>query len=123
VPSSHRRRRRGELRRLSLAARTALWFHLRGRRLAGFEFRRHHLCGPFVLDFFCSRRQLAIELVRDRRARDPRRDRLLAARGITVLRFPCDQVFRETEAVLTAIAFALATARPAPSRARVSRTA
>jgi very-short-patch-repair endonuclease len=123
VDQSHRRRRRGQHRRLSLAARTALWFHLRGRRLAGFEFRRRHPCGPFVLDFFCAQRQLAVELRPGCRARDHRRDRQLAARGITVLRFPCDQVFRETEAVLTAIAFALASARPPPPRARVSRTA
>jgi len=97
-------------------AQSALWAHLRGRRLAGYRFRRHHPSGPFVLDFFCVERRLAIQLHRARGPNDrpdDRRSRFLAARGITVLRFASDQVFREIEAVLNVIVFAL-TSRGAP---------
>jgi very-short-patch-repair endonuclease len=112
--------RRRELRRDQTDAESSLWRHLRGRRLAGFKFRRQHPCGPYILDFYCSARRLAIELdggqhFEDRqRAYDSRRTRFLETRGITVLRFPCDQVFRETEGVLVAIAFALSEQRPSP---------
>jgi very-short-patch-repair endonuclease len=90
-----------------------LWSQLRGRRLAGFKFRRQHRCGPFILDFFCDQTQLAIELDGGQHfehrvhAYDAWRSRYLARFGITVLRFPNDQVLREIEAVLIAIAAAL----------------
>jgi very-short-patch-repair endonuclease len=102
--------RRRELRRRSTDAAALLWSHLRGRRLAGFKFRRQHTCRPFLLDFFCPKLRLAIQL--DSRKHLDLADDLLAARGITVLRFPSHQVLRETEAVLVAIAFALSTLRP-----------
>jgi len=54
--------RRRQLRRSSTDAEAFLWYHLRSRRLAGFKFRRQHPYGPFILDFFCAERNLAIEL-------------------------------------------------------------
>ena len=94
-------------------AEAALWAHLRGRRLAGFTFRRRHALGPFVLDFFCPARRLAIELdgghdFHPRAERyDARRARFIESRGIEVLRFSKAQVRRQREAVLLAIVFAL----------------
>jgi very-short-patch-repair endonuclease len=105
--------RRRQLRVQSTDAEAALWSHLRGRRLAGFKFRRQHPCGPFILDFFCEQTSLAVELDGGQhfepsaQAYDAWRTRYLARRGITVLRFPTDQVFREIEGVLIAIAAAL----------------
>jgi very-short-patch-repair endonuclease len=94
-------------------AQAHLWSFLRGRRLAGFKFRRQHPCGPFLLDFFCASRRLAIELDgddafhADRHRRRKQRSEFLAARGIGVLRFGVDQVLVHTDAVLATIAFAL----------------
>src|SRR4051812_44835922 len=87
-------------------AEAALWLHLRGRRLAGFKFQRRHACGPFILGFYCAERRLGIEV--DGGQQLAQRARYLEARGVTVLRFASSVVLRETEAVLTAIAFALA---------------
>jgi very-short-patch-repair endonuclease len=97
------------LRRHPTPAAAALWDRLRGRRLAGFKFRRQHPCGPFVLDFFCTQRRLAVEIDG---SDDPRRARFLATRRITVLRFTGSEVLREPEAALVAIAFALGGTRP-----------
>jgi very-short-patch-repair endonuclease len=112
--------RRRELRRNSTDAEIALWSHLRAHRFAGFKFRRQHSCGPFILDFFCPKRRLAIELDGGQhfeptaQSYDLRRTRYLASRGITVLRFGNDVVFRETEGVLLAIAAALEVYGPSP---------
>jgi type I restriction enzyme M protein len=112
--------RRRRLRREATLAEAALWALLRGRRLGGFKFRRQHPCGPFILDFFCPERRLAIELDGGQhfepraRAYDDWRTEFIAARGITVVRFPCDQVLRRTEGVLVAIAFALGVHGPSP---------
>jgi very-short-patch-repair endonuclease len=112
--------RRRQLRRQSTNAESALWAHLRGRRFAGFKVRRQHPCGPFILDFFCPRCRLAIELDGGQhfepaaQAYDARRSRYLAGRGITVIRFGADLVFREPRAVLAAIAAALGIDDPSP---------
>jgi len=98
-------------------AEAELWKHLRRHQIGGFKFRRQHPCGPFVLDFYCVAKRLAIELDGGQHleprglAYHRRRDAFLAARGITVLRFPCDQVFRELEGILVAIAFELGVER------------
>ena len=105
--------RRRRLRRQATDAEACLWSALRSRQLAGFKFRRQHSCGPFILDFYCRERRLAIELDGgqhfDPRAQayDARRTTFLASHGVTVLRFPCNQVLDEMEAVLAAIVFAL----------------
>jgi very-short-patch-repair endonuclease len=112
--------RRRELRRQPTDSEALLWSHLRGRRLAGFKFRRQHPVGPFILDFFCPARRLAIEVDGgqhfhpDAQRRDRRRSQFLAARGISVLRFAANQVLAQTDAVLATIAFALG-ASEAPS--------
>ncbi len=102
-------------------AEKALWFQLRDRRLEGFKFRRQHPCGPYILDFFCEARLVAVELdggqhFEDVAQRyDERRTEFLGANGITVLRFNNDQVMSETRAVLETIARLLGAPHPAPS--------
>ena len=112
--------RRRQLRRSSTDAEAFLWYHLRSRRLAGFKFRRQHPYGPFILDFFCAERNLAIELDGGQhfepatQHRDARRASYLVQYGIAVMRFPTDLVFRNLDAVLTAISAALNVDRPSP---------
>jgi len=95
------------------AAQAHLWSFLRGRRLAGFRFRRRHPCGPHLLDFFCASRRLAVEVEEggdfhpDRQRIRRRRTEFLAARGIALLRFGPGQVIAHTDAVLATIAFSL----------------
>lgn len=112
--------RRRQLRQNSTSAEALLWFHLRANRFAGFKFRRQHPRGPFILDFFCRQRKLAIErdggqhFEAEAQAYDASRTAYLAARGITVLRFGNDLVFRDNTAVLQVIAAALGMTEPSP---------
>jgi very-short-patch-repair endonuclease len=105
--------RRRALRHTSTDAEAALWFHLRARRLSGFKFRRQHPCGPYILDFYCPGKHLAVELDGGQhfesaaQAYDERRTMYLRRRGINVLRFANDVVFNELDAVLDEIARAL----------------
>jgi len=110
--------RRRKLRRDQTDAEAALWRLLRGRRFDSIKFRRQHPCGPFILDFYSVRHHLAIELdggqhyEENKQAYDARRTKFLEARGIRVLRFPTDLVFRERDSVLAAIALALGLPSP-----------
>ena len=71
-----------------------LWNRLRKRASGKPVFRRQHPIRPYVLDFYCAKARLAIELdgmshdMGDRPQRDLRRDAWLKARGITVMRIP-----------------------------------
>jgi very-short-patch-repair endonuclease len=97
------------LRRALSPPEVLLWSRLRERAPGKPVFRRQHLIGPYVLDFYCAKARLAIELdgmshdMGDRPRRDLRRDAWLQARGITVLRIPVVDLTRGIDEVADAI--------------------
>jgi very-short-patch-repair endonuclease len=115
-----------ELRTRQTAAELVLWEALRNRQLDGLKFRRQHPVGPFVLDFCCPHRRLAIEVdggIHDeQREQDAERERLLAAAGYRVLRFPNEAVTSDLASVLEAVRAAVADQPRLPPQ-RVPRTA
>jgi very-short-patch-repair endonuclease len=94
------------LRKKATEAERILWRHLRNRNFAGYKFRRQHPLDCYILDFYCPAAKLAIELdggghsYRTGQIRDRRRSKLLACRGITVLRFWNHQVRQEIDSRL-----------------------
>jgi very-short-patch-repair endonuclease len=105
--------RRRQLRRDTTNAEAVVWSWLRAKRFGGFKFRRQYACGPYILDFYCPVRRLAIELDGGQhfehaiQAYDHRRTEYLRRREIDLLRFTNDVVFREPEGVFESIALAL----------------
>jgi very-short-patch-repair endonuclease len=91
-------------------AEKALRRLLRNQRLSGFKFRRQHPFGPYILDNYCVRAKLVVELDGDSHATpegqesDRERDAYLAANGILVLRFWNGEVHENEEGVLDTIA-------------------
>ena len=61
-------------------------------------FRRQHPIGPYVLDFYCAKARLAVEIdgvshdMGDRPQRDIRRDAWLKVHGVTVMRIPAAEL-------------------------------
>ena len=104
---------RQDLRNHATQAERALWQALKGRRLAGRKFRRQHSIGRYILDFYCPRERLAIEIdgqVHDDPARgeyDSVRQRELEELGIRVLRFSNDDVLRTCDLVVEAVGAAV----------------
>ena len=86
-----------------------MWRWLRDRRFSRFKFRRQHVFGPFILDFFCFEAQLNIELdggqhgAPDSRSKDCERDQWLNDRGVKVLRIWNSRLRREPEVVRNTI--------------------
>jgi very-short-patch-repair endonuclease len=82
------------LRRKLSPPEARLWKRLRARRPGQPVFRRQHPIGPYVLDFYCAKAGLGIEIdgishtMGDRPERDERRDIWLKKHGVTVLRIP-----------------------------------
>jgi very-short-patch-repair endonuclease len=102
--------RRREPRANATDVETLIWTKLRARQFEGYEFRRQHEVGPFIVDFYCPKRRLAIELDGGQQFdpviadHDRRRTAFLRGCGVAVLRFTNDEVFCETAAVLEVIA-------------------
>jgi len=87
-----------------------LWRELRA--VPGLRFRRQHEAGDYVLDFFCARANLAIEVdgfshdMGDRPERDEQRDLWLGEHRIDTLRIPARDVLRDAHAAAEAIVMA-----------------
>lgn len=96
-----------ELRRRMTRSERALWQQLRANRLQGLHFRRQQVIDGFIVDFYCHAAALVVEvdgeIHRVQREYDTERDRVLAARGLQVLRFSDDEVERDMSAVLARI--------------------
>ncbi|HVU06962.1 MAG TPA: DUF559 domain-containing protein [Verrucomicrobiae bacterium] len=82
-----------QLRRNQTDEEKELWRALRGRRFAGFKFRRQHAVGGHILDFYCADAKLAVELdgfqhgLPDGIGQDEKRETFLREYGIETLRF------------------------------------
>ncbi|WP_374405018.1 endonuclease domain-containing protein [Pelagerythrobacter sp.] len=92
------------LRREMTLPEVLLWQQLRGSP-QGIRFRKQHPAGGYILDFFCARANLAIEVdgiahdMGDRPQRDAKRDAWLAERRIETRRIPADDVLNDPVAV------------------------
>ena len=89
-----------------------LWQALRGKSL-GVRFRRQQPLGPFVVDFYCSRARLVIELDGEQHASaeksrdDEERTRRLEEISCRVIRFWNGQVMNDLDGVIQTIRRAL----------------
>jgi very-short-patch-repair endonuclease len=104
------------------ASEQILWKALRDSRLQGVKFRRQHPFGPYILDFFCVKAQLAVELdgsvheQDEQEEYDRERTAYLEQCGLRVLRFKNQEVERNVEDVLDRILEAASpTPQPPPS--------
>lgn len=102
--------RAGELRQPLTPLEAKLWACLRGKQLYGLKFRRQHPIYRFILDFFCYRHNLVIEIDGDSHADpdqqtyDQARTEWLEERGYRVIRFTNREVNNNIEGVLQEIA-------------------
>jgi very-short-patch-repair endonuclease len=98
-----------QLRQGATDVEARLWSKLRGNRLDGLSFRRQHPAGAYVLDFYCPKLRLSIELdggqhgEGQHQVRDERRSAWLRNCGVTELRFWNNEVTQNLAGVLEAI--------------------
>jgi very-short-patch-repair endonuclease len=87
---------------------TQLWRELR-QRPGGLKFRRQHPAGEYVLDFYCAKAKLDVEIdgwVHDSkktRAQDGARSHFLRGQGIATTRVPAKLVLEDLDAVVSRI--------------------
>ena len=96
-----------ELRRDMTPAERILWQALRGDKLDGLHFRRQQIIAGYIVDFYCHAASLIVELDGEvhlqQQEYDKERDRALTGMGLSVLRFPNQDIMRDLPGVLVRI--------------------
>jgi len=86
-----------------------LWAKIRGKQMKGFQFYRQKPIGNFIVDFYCPKAKLVIELdggqhyCENGKAKDSQRDEYMESIGLRVLRFSDREVFESLRAVIEKI--------------------
>ena len=110
-------RRARKLRRTMSLPKVLLWQRLR-ERPAGFKFRHQHPAGPLVLDFYCAKARLCVEVDGEAHSRggqpafDEARNALLSEHGIATLRVTARDVLANMDGVIAYIVDAAETRPP-----------
>jgi very-short-patch-repair endonuclease len=95
------------LRSHSTLAEILLWNQLKGKKILGYDFHRQKPIGNYIVDFFCPRLLLAVEIDGsshlERAEEDKRRQTELQALGIRFLRFRDHEVKQDIGSVIDII--------------------
>ena len=100
-----------QLRNNSTEIEIYLWLKLKGKQMYGYDFHRQKPIDNFIVDFFCNKLMLAIEVdgysheFLEVYNKDVIKEKRLNELGIHVLRFSDNQVLKDMENVLLAIEF------------------
>lgn len=98
------------MRRHPTPAENRLWQKLRRRQICGFHFRQQHPIGQYIVDFFCAKARLVIEVdgaIHSQPGQDEydiQRQSYLEELGLQILRFTNHEVMSRTDTVLERIA-------------------
>ena len=96
-----------KLRKSGVLSEVLLWNILKGRKIQGHQFTRQKPIDQFIVDFYCSKLRLVIEVDgyshEDKFKKDEARQKRLESLGITVLRFKDLDVKKNINQVLDAI--------------------
>jgi len=110
--SQNIQQRAKELRKQMTPAEIKLWNALRGEQLDGAYFRRQHAVGTYILDFYCAKAKLAIEVdggthLEQEVYDNERTEWLETEKGIRVIRFTNQDILRDLDEVIESIRAAL----------------
>ena len=101
------KQRARELRKQGVLSEVLLWNQLKYRKMRGYQFMRQKPIGDYVVDFYCSKLKLIIEIDGEshdgRFSYDMQRQSFLESMGLIVLRFNDTDVKRDISNVLMAI--------------------
>jgi len=87
-----------------------VWYHLKGGNLKNHKFRRQYSVGDYILDFYCPKLRLAIEIDGDSHfvstsavVYDQERDEFLARHNINVMHVTNSDVMQNIDGVIEKI--------------------
>ena len=103
------KQKRRELRRNMTNTEIMIWSKLRRKQVCGYKFRRQYGVGSYIIDFYCSKIKLAVEIDGDTHfqegieAYDQQRQAFIEGFGIRFLRFTNRDIYENLDGVLETI--------------------
>ena len=103
-----------QLRERQTKAEAVLWERVRKKQVMGLRFRRQHPISKYILDFYCHKTKLAVEIdggyhnSPEQKEADHLRTKDLEEMGVRVIRFTNEQVLDDVEGVVGEIESACA---------------
>ncbi len=97
--------RRRDLRNNQTEAEKLLWQHISQDKISGMRFLRQYSAGPYILDFYCAKLRLGIEVdgevhnKEERKLYDKDREKFLKNLNIEIIRFWNSDVLNNIEDV------------------------
>ncbi len=94
------------LRNNATRSEKVFWKHLKERRVDGFKFKRQCGIGNYIVDFYCPRLELVIEIdgnihdLPEVKERDLIREEYLRSLGLTIVRFTNEDVLYNSGKIL-----------------------
>ncbi len=102
--SNSLKQRSRQLRNNSTLSEVLMWNQLKGKTVRGYQFMRQKPVGQYIVDFYCNKLRLVIEIDGDshlgRKRYDTERTLYLESLGLTVLRFADSDVKRNMEGIV-----------------------
>lgn len=101
--------KRKKLRNNMTKAEIILWSKLKHSQIRDLKFRRQHSIGPFILDFYCPKLRLAIEVdgpshfEDGAQEYDEERQKYIESCNISFLRFTNSDIYKNLDGVLLKI--------------------
>jgi very-short-patch-repair endonuclease len=98
-----------ELRKNMTDAEKLLWAKVRNRQMKGYQFYRQKIIGNFIVDFYCPKGKLVIEIdggqhySDEAKEKDKARDHFIRSVGLKVFRFSDREVFKNLNGVMEKI--------------------
>ena len=97
-----------KLRNNATFSERVLWKYLKSRQMKGYQFTRQKPIDKYIVDFYCPKLHLIIEVDGDshneKQEYDQKRQHNIEKRGFHFLRFDGHSVIKQTEGVLKVIA-------------------
>ncbi len=90
-------------------AEVVLWTILKGKQMDGYKFRRQHSVENFILDFYCPKLRLGIEVdgpshfKTGAKEKDDKRQKIIESHKIKILRFTNLDIYENLEGVYSKI--------------------
>ncbi len=90
-------------------AEKLVWTKMRNKQLKGYQFYRQKIIGNFIVDFYCPKVNLVIEIdggqhySDEAKQKDTARDDFLKSSGLRVFRFSDREVFENLNGVMERI--------------------
>ena len=109
IYNKHLKQYSRELRKNMTDAERKLWSNIRMKQMKGFQFYRQRVIGNYIVDFYCPKAKLVIEVDGGQHfsdeilKADKRRDQYLENNGLKVLRFTDIDVLTNIEGVFEVI--------------------